>query len=325
MKEILILCYFIFMFLLTLGVVYYFVFRDRIVERRINYYLDINKKYKSLKKKKNKNKLKEDSNGIKSISEFIRGKLSNTQQEKIDQLLKSAGVELNSEEYVMLRWFLAFIIAGIIYLISGNIILAIPSGIVGYISPKVWLNRKKGKRIQSFNEGLPDMISTIIGSLKAGYSFPQAMKTVSEESESPVREEIILLLKEMSYGVTVEEALNNLNKRMPSNDLEIMVQAILIQRLVGGNLSMVLEIIVNTIRERYTLERQVQALTSQGRLSGRVIGALPVVLGFFIYLINPEYMVAFFANTIGKILMAIGVVFGVIGFILINKLTKIEV
>jgi tight adherence protein B len=169
------------------------------------------------------------------------------------------------------------------------------------------------------------MISTIIGSLRAGYSFPQALKTVSEECESPVREEVILLLKEMSYGVTVEEALNNLNKRMPSNDLEIMIQAILIQRLVGGNLSTVLEIIVKTIRERNTLERQVQTLTSQGRLSGRVIGLLPVVIGLMIYLINPEYMVSFFTNIIGKILIAIGVMFGAIGFILINKLTKIEV
>jgi tight adherence protein B len=323
MKEILSLFYFIFMFLLTLGVVYYFVFRDQRVQRRINYYLDINKKYKSLKKKKEKPK--EDSNKIRSFSQFIRGKLSDTKQEKIEQLLKSAGVELDAEQYVLLRWFWAIIIAGIVYLISGNMILAVPSGIVGYISPKIWLNSKIAKRIQSFNESLPDMISTIIGSLRAGYSFPQALKTVSEECESPVREEVILLLKEMSYGVTVEEALNNLNKRMPSNDLEIMIQAILIQRLVGGNLSTVLEIIVKTIRERNALERQVQTLTSQGRLSGRVIGLLPVVIGLMIYLINPEYMVSFFTNIIGKVLIAIGVMFGVIGFILINKLTKIEV
>lgn len=323
MKEMVVLFYFIFMFLLTLGVVYYFVFRDQRVQRRINYYLDINKKYKSLKKKKTKSK--ENVNKIKSIGELIRGKLSDSKQEKIDQLLKSAGVELSAEEYVLLRWFLAIIVLGIIYLFSGNMILAIPSGFAGYISPKMWLNKKIAKRIQSFNESLSDMISTIIGSLRAGYSFPQALKTVSEECESPVKEEITLLLKEMSYGVTVEEALNNLNKRMPSNDLEIMIQAILIQRLVGGNLSTVLETIVKTIRERNALERQVRTLTSQGRLSGRVIGILPVVIGFVIYLINPEYMVAFFGNTIGRIAIAVGILFGVIGFILINKLTKIEV
>jgi tight adherence protein B len=205
------------------------------------------------------------------------------------------------------------------------VILAIPCGVIGYMSPKVWINKKIVKRIQSFNEGLPDMISTIIGSLRAGYSFPQAMKVVSEECESPIREEVTLLLKEMSYGVTVEEALNSLNNRMPSGDLEIMIQAILIQRQVGGNLSNILEIIVKTIRERNALERQVQALTAQGRLSGKVMGALPLVLGFVVYLINPSYMIDFFTNAIGKIAIAAGVVFGIIGFVLVNKLTKIEV
>lgn len=321
MKETLTLFYFIFMFLLTLGIVYYFVVRDRRVQRRINYYLDINKKYKSLKKKKPK----EDISKIKNISRFIRGKLSDTKQERIEQLLKSAGAEINPEQYILLRWFLAVILAGIIYLISGNVIAAVPGGIAGYASPPLWLKKKTKKRIQRFNESLPDMISTIIGSLRAGYSFPQALKTVSEECESPVKEEITLLLKEMSYGVTVEEALNNLNKRMPSNDLEIMIQAILIQRLVGGNLSTVLETIVKTIRERNNLERQVQTLTTQGRLSGRVIGVLPVVIGIVIYFINPEYMVSFFTNMIGRILIAVGIVLGIIGFILINKLTKIEV
>lgn len=323
MRETLILFYFIFMFLLTLGVIYYFVFRDQRIQRRINYYLDINKKYKRLKKKKEKNK--EDFSKIKNLNEFIRGKLSDSKQEKIEQLLKSAGSEMNPEKYVLLKWFFTIILAGIIYLLTGNILASVPGGILGYAAPNMWLKNKIKKRIQKFNEGLPDMISTIIGSLRAGYSFPQALKTVSEECESPVKEEITILLKEMSYGVTVEEALNNLNKRMPSGDLEIMIQAILIQRLVGGNLSTVLETIVKTIRERNTLERQVQTLTTQGRLSGRVIGVLPVVIGFVIYLINPEYMVSFFENTIGKILISVGVVFGIIGFILINKLTKIEV
>jgi tight adherence protein B len=323
MKETLILFYFIFMFLLTLGVVYYFVLRDQRVQRRINYYLDINKKYKSLKKRKVITK--EDVSKVKNISEFIRGKLSDSKQEKIEQLLKSAGSELNPEQYVLLRWFVAIISSGVIYLITGNVIASLPCGLLGYETPKLWLKKKTVKRIQKFNESLPDMISTIIGSLKAGYSFPQALKTVSEECESPVKEEITLLLKEMSYGVTVEESLNNLNKRMPSGDLEIMIQAILIQRMVGGNLSTVLETIVKTIRERNTLERQVQTLTTQGRMSGRVIGVLPVVIGFVIYLINPEYMVSFFESMLGKVLISVGVVFGIIGFMLINKLTKIEV
>jgi tight adherence protein B len=112
---------------------------------------------------------------------------------------------------------------------------------------------------------------------------------------------------------------------MPSNDLEMMIQTVLIQRQVGGNLASVLEIIVKTIKDRNKIQRQVKTLTAQGRLSGRVIGALPVVLGTAIYLINPGYINALFGNPAGIMIMSAGVVSGVIGFVLINKLTKIEV
>lgn len=323
MKDLLSIFYFLFAFLLTTGGFYYFVLADRRIEKRLHYYLDINKKYKSMKKKKQRTP--RASGSLKSLNEFIKGKLTDEDQEKIEQILKSAGLTMGAEEYIMMRLFLMFIVGGIAYFIFGNILILIPGGIIGYISPRIWLDKKRKRRIQSFNEGLPDMITTIIGSLRSGYSFSQAMKTVSEECESPVKEEITILLKEMSYGIAMEEALNSLNERMPSNDLELMIQAILIQRQVGGNLSNVLEIIVKTIRERNNLERQVQALTSQGRLSGRVIGVLPVVLGLVIYFINPEYMVDFFQNTLGRIAMLVGVIFGVIGFVMINKLTKIEV
>ena len=169
------------------------------------------------------------------------------------------------------------------------------------------------------------MISTIVGSLRSGYSLPQSLKTVAEECDSPVKEEITYLLKEMSYGVTMEDALNNLNSRMPSEDLELMIQAVLIQRQVGGNLAGVLEIILKTIRDRIRIQGQIKTLTSQGRLSGKVIGALPIVIGGAIYLLNPEFMTPLFTNTLGRIMVTVGAVSGITGFILINKLTKIEV
>ncbi|MBK5242838.1 MAG: type II secretion system F family protein [Clostridium sp.] len=126
------------------------------------------------------------------------------------------------------------------------------------------------------------------------------MKTVSEDCEAPINEEILILLKELNYGITMEEALNNLNARMPSVELEIMIQATLIQRQAGGNLSNILEIIVQTIRERNKLDRQVRTLTTQGRLSGKVIGGLPIVLGFILYLFDPENMTDFFGNFLVK-------------------------
>ncbi|GAA0182615.1 hypothetical protein SH2C18_49640 [Clostridium sediminicola] len=293
------------------------------MKKRIDYYFNIDKTNRKRKKKRSKIRLNKSS--LKRLNEIISEKLANSNDEKIDLMIRSAGLRINPEEYVMIRWVFVAVGGGILYFAFGNLIFLFIGGIVGYLLPNRWLKGMIRKRIEKFNKELPDMINIVIGSLKSGYSFPQALKTVVEECEPPIKEEIGLLLKEMSYGVTIDSALNNLCKRMPSNDLELMVQAILIQRQVGGNLAGVLQIIVNTIRERIRIQGQVKSLTSQGRLSGRVIGALPIILGFMIYLMNPEYISLLFTNTLGKILIFICIISGVIGFILINKLTKIEV
>lgn len=327
MKDIMIIIWFVFVFLLITGILYYFLLLDKNFEKRLNYYLDIDKKYKDLRNKKSKNN--KDGNRLKRYNEFIRkklrGELSYEKQQKINQKLMSAGVNLKPEEYVMLRVFLTVVIAGVLYFISNKVILLIIGAVIGYITPNIWIKNKAKKRIQKFNKGLPDMINTLVGALRAGYSFTQAMKTVSEDCDAPINEEILIMLKELNYGISMEEALNNLNERMPSVDLELMIQAILIQRQVGGNLSNILEIIVNTIRERNKLDRKVRTLTAQGRLSGKIIGALPIVLGLILYLFDPSYMTNFLNNIIGKIAIAVGVIFGIIGFIIINRITKIEV
>lgn len=323
MMEMILLFFFMFCFLLIAGMFYFFILLDSKVEKRINYYFEINKSIRD--KKSRKERIKMYSSSLKRMNEVVRDKLSSIDQEKIDQMLKSAGVKINPEEYIMLKWFYTAISAGLCFFITGSIFFSIPGGIIGYIAPNAWLKRRIRIRIQKFNEGLPDMITTIVGSLRSGYSFSQALKTVAEECESPIKEEVSLMLKEMNYGITMEDALYNLSTRMPSNDLEMMIQTVLIQRQVGGNLATVLEIIVKTIRDRNKIQRQVQTLTAQGRLSGRVIGALPVVLGTAIYLINPEYINTLFTNPLGIIIMSVGVVSGITGFILINKLTKIEV
>lgn len=323
MREGMLLFFFICNFLILAWIILRIFVFDKRIEKRMNYYFDIDKRSKKPKTKGERLKLYNSS--LKKMNEAIRGKLSNINQDKIDQMLKASGVIMNPEEYIMLKWFLAAIVGGIFYFLTGKILLLVPGGIIGYVIPKLWISRKIRIRIQKFNEGLPDMITTVVGSLRSGYSFAQALKTVVEECESPIREEVALMLKEMNYGITMEEALNNFNQRMPSTDLELMIQTILIQRQVGGNLAGVLEIIVRTIRDRTKIQRQVHTLTSQGRLSGRVIGALPIGLGFMIYLVNPGYMEVLFSNAIGIFLIIAAVISGGIGFFLIHKLTKIEV
>ncbi|SHH95428.1 type II secretion system F family protein [Clostridium grantii] len=325
MKAMVLLLMFLLSFLSVVSILFSFIVSDRRIKKRIDYYLKIEKHKNKRKNDKTNSKNTLDNNTLKKLNKIISEKLSHINNDDTEQMLISSGLEIDVEEYIMAKWILAAIMGGILYFILNNFIFLFVGGVLGYITPKFWVKGKIKKRIEKFNKELPNMINIIIGSLKSGYSFPQALKTVVEECDSPTKDEIGILMKEMSYGITMDDALQNLNKRMPSDDLELLIQAILIQRQVGGNLAGILEIIVETIRERIRIQRQVQTLTSQGRLSGRVIGALPVILGGMIYLMNPEYIKPLFSNNIGRILVGFSILSGVIGFILINKLTKIQV
>ncbi|WP_261176399.1 type II secretion system F family protein [Anaerobacillus sp. CMMVII] len=221
---------------------------------------------------------------------------------------------------------IAALISGLLLnLILGNLLFLIVGFLVGYLVPIWWVKKKHTERLRKFNEGLPDMITTIIGSLRAGFSFQQALKSVVDEADSPIRDEMDIVIKEMQYGRSIEESLNELKERMPSEDLDLMIQAILIQRQVGGNLATILDKIVETIRDRTRIQQQILTLTAQGRLSGMVIGFLPIILGLLIYVISPDYMASLFNNPIGLLMVGVGLFFGTIGFIFIRKLTSIEV
>lgn len=323
MKEIILPLCFLSSFMLAIGILYILLLQNKREQERLHYYLEINEKYKKEKKKKSKEKVKlPDLNGV---NELISGSLNESHSEKLLQDLRSAGVQMDPGEYITFAIIVAVISGLLLGLVTGQGLLIIPGTVLGFFIPKLWLGGKRKSRIKLFNDALPDMITTIIGSLKAGFSFTQAMKTVSEESEAPVKDEVLVFLKEMNYGATMEEALNNLRARMPSNDLDLMIQAILIQRQVGGNLSLILEVIVKTIRERNEIDRHVRSLTAQGKLSGKVVGLLPFFIFIILYLINPEYMSPFFTNILGQILLGVGVVMEIIGFIIMNKLAKIEV
>lgn len=244
---------------------------------------------------------------------------------RLEQELARAGLPLKPEEFLLFRWIIFALCGGIFYLITSSILFMFVGFVLGFILPKWWLKKKQKDRIKAFNHGLPDMISTMVGSLRAGFSFAQSLKTVVAEAESPIKDEIDIVLKEMQYGRNIEDALNQLKERMPSEDLELMIQSILIQRQVGGNLATVLETIVHTVRERNRIQGQVMTLTAQGRLSGIVIGCLPLAVGIMIYMIEPDYMGSFFSHPAGIMMISAGAVSGIIGFILIRKLTTIEV
>ncbi|MEH7251648.1 type II secretion system F family protein [Neobacillus niacini] len=251
--------------------------------------------------------------------------LTKEKNTKLETKIAQAGIPLKPEEYILFQWILTALIAGLFYLFTENIFFIFVGGFLGFQLPKWYLRKKQRERTSKFNEGLADMITTIVGSLRAGFSFQQALKSVVEEASSPIKDEMGSVLTEMQYGKNIEDALNDLKERMPSEDLELMIQAILIQRQVGGNLATVLDKIIETIRDRTKIQGQISTLTAQGRLSGYVIALLPVILGFLLYMIEPDYIGSLFRHPLGLAMIGAGLFSGVIGFILIKKITTIEV
>lgn len=294
---------------------------DKRLQKRLKHYLQMGHEGKKL-----------DRNKFNILVQFrlanqqLKNKLlTKKSSSKLEVKLKRAGVPLKPEEYMLFQFISTMLAGMLLYIFSGKIFFLLFGFVVGYYIPRMWLRKKQQQRINKFNNTLPDMITTIVGSLRAGFSFPQALKTVVEEADSPMKEEMGMVLKEMQYGNSIEEALDSLKERMPSEDLELMIEAILIQRQVGGNLATVLDKIVETIRDRMRIQRQILTLTAQGRLSGTVIGLLPVILAIVIYFIEPDYISTLFTHPVGLIMLAIGLFAGIIGFILIRKLTVIEV
>jgi tight adherence protein B len=292
---------------------------EKRLEKRMKKYLAVSEKEVN---RKHLNMLGQIQLAKKKVKTHFLTKEKNT---KLGIALARSGLPLKPEEYVLFQWILTIFTGGLLVALSGNWFFFLIGGILGFLFPKWYVKKKERTRISKFNEELPDMISTIIGSLRAGFSFPQALRTVVEEAAPPIKDEMEFVLKEMQYGRSLEDSLNDLKERMPSEDLDLMIQAILIQRQVGGNLASVLDKIVETIRDRTKIQRQIQTLTAQGRLSGIVIGLLPIILGFVIYLIQPSYIGTLFHHPIGIMLLIAGAFSGIIGFIMIKKMTTIEV
>jgi tight adherence protein B len=307
-------------FLLSAALLQLFFHTDKRMEKRLNRFLDLNDK-KQLGRKKF-NLLVQ----LQLYKHAVRDRvLTKKRSSRLETMLHLSGVPLKPEEYVMFQWICTALCGGLLYLLSGQWLLMVLGAIVGFALPRLWIGKKRKARLTAFHDGLLDMLTTIIGSLRAGFSFAQALKTVVDESDGPIHDEAETVLKEMQYGSTMEEALTEWKERMPSEDLDLMIQAILIQRQIGGNLAVILETIVQTIRDRGRIQRQVTTLTAQGRLSGIVIGLLPFVLGILLYLIEPSYIGTLFQTHIGLALVAACFVSGTIGFLFIRKITTIEV
>jgi len=204
--------------------------------------------------------------------------------------------------------------------------------LIGAYFPRWYLKFRQKKRLRLFSEQLPNTITLLANSLRAGSSFLQGIELVTREAQPPISVEFERVVREMSLGVALQPALNNLVRRVDSEDLELMVTAINIQSQVGGNLATVLDSIAFTIRERIRIIGEIRVLTSMQRYSGYVITLLPVGLAGILFLISPTYITAMFRNPpemlglpTGVIFLIVGLISMAIGYVFIRRIVDIKV
>lgn len=244
---------------------------------------------------------------------------------KVEAELMRADIPLRGEEFVMINFMLMTAFGLLLTLLTRNAILGWLGVVAGFILPRVIVKRIKQKRIQRFNSQIGDSLVVMSNSLRAGFSFLQAMELVSREMPSPISVEFSRTLREMNLGTPTEEALLSLTNRIESEDLDLVITAVLIQRQVGGNLSEVLDGISHTIRERIRIKGEIRTLTAQGRISGIIVGVLPLAIGLILSVINPKYIGALFTDPVGWALLTVGVISMTIGAALIKKIVDIKV
>ena len=209
----------------------------------------------------------------------------------VQERIRRADIKLRVSEYIVFMAVSAAI-GGVIFFIlfDGNIPLAALGAYLGSRVPKIYITVTANRRVRAFNNQLGDTLTLWVNALRAGSSVLQGMETIATEAPSPISIEFERVVQEVRLGLSVEQALANMYNRVPSDDLDLVITAVNIQREVGGNLAEVLDSISFTIRERVRIKGEIRTLTAQGRASGWIITLLPITLGFMMYGINPDYI-----------------------------------
>lgn len=258
----------------------------------------------------------------------FEGLVGGNLREQLAHQLERADLSLHPMEYIILR--VTFAIFGFLvplFLMGGieSYLVAAVAGILGYNLPKFWLNRKRKQRVDKLNAQLPEALTIISNSLKAGFGLLQALSSAADQLEHPISTELHRTIHEMNVGSSAEVALLALSERGESYDLDIVVTAIVVQRTVGGNLGEILDTVAHTMRERIRIRGEIQTLTAQQKLTGIVIGLLPLVVAVLFQLMSPGYMDPLFTTTMGKVMVGAAVVMEVIGVLVIQRILQIEV
>lgn len=305
--------------LLILGITFTLTTERSLVEQRLGRYVE--QEARAAKKELERST---------PVSDWVNDRLEKSKMGGgVARELARADIKLRTAEYFIVVIIVGLLTSALIWYFGGqNIIIAIIGFIVGIMLPRVYVKRQQSKRLQNFNNQLADMLNLMVNGLRAGYSTMQAMEAVSREMPPPISDEFRRVVQEMQLGISMEIALDNLLRRIPSDDLDLVVAAINVQREVGGNLAEVLDTISYTIRERVRIKGEVRVLTSQVVYSGRFLAMMPLIISAALWFLNRPYMMEFFnpeTRIVGLIALGIGGFMIMMGYFVMTRIAAIDV
>jgi tight adherence protein B len=242
----------------------------------------------------------------------------------LHSLLSQANIKWSAGRLMVVS-LACFIIPGYaVYAYFGKALIGLAVGIACGLMPFGWIIFMRNRRFDKFQEGLPEALDLMVNALRAGHSLIASMGLVAREASDPVGGEFRICFEEQNYGLEMKTAMDNLLVRIPLQDLKITATAIMIQKETGGNLAEVLDKTSHVIRDRFRLKRQVQVHTAQGRMTGWILSMLPVVLGFLLYLVNPQMMSILWHKDIGIKLIWTAAGMTVFGGLVIRHIVNLD-
>jgi len=303
--------------LLIVGVVVSVRGEQSLVEERLLDYVDVPE-------------VEDTSDSSSALSDWVNVQVEGTSWgDKISKNLAQADLKFRPGEYVALIVILVVGLGFGGWLLGGrDLLYGLAGAVIGFFAPRFYVKRQQKKRLERFSEQLPDMLSLMVNGLRAGFSTAQAMEAVSKEMPPPLKDEVRRVVQEMQLGISMEQALENMLRRIPSEDLDLIITAINVQREVGGNLAEILDTIAYTIRERIRLKGEIRVLTSQVMYSGRFLALLPAIMTAVLMLANREYMMSVFQPGImmcGFAIFGSAAILVIIGYFVMTRIADIEV
>ena len=265
---------------------------------------------------------------IQFVVPFIKGKAENWQEKRVGksaERLEQMFIKVDKKKLALI-YALSPLIAGLLGLIIFRNFLAVfLFAVAGLVLPAMRVRHLQQARYRKFNSQLPDGIMILSSCLKGGLSLLQAIETVVDEMPLPISQEFGMVIKENKMGISLEQSLAHLGRRMLSEDLNLMNTAILVARETGGNLPQVFSRLVNTIRSKANINETVRTMTLQGRVQGVILSSMPFVFSLFLYKINPKMFEQMFETEAGRLMLGAAVVLQIIGILLIRIFSRVEV